>query len=122
MNQADSIRKALAAILRYAYGKHVASDMDSWRSPGRTDFFISTLVNEAAGKGHIGEDYVKNKANELGFTVDADFMAMVETRLRPYGIVLSDEEFTPTDYSVKVPPWKAEAREKRTVRLRARKW
>lgn len=121
MSHADQIRKSLMAVLQYAYGRRIASDMDSWRSPGRMDFFVSSIVAEAGGNTEVPIGFAEEKAKKLGFTWDESFLDLLQTRLAPYGLKLVDKSYSPKDYSVKKTPW-GSAGNGKTAKLRAKTW
>jgi hypothetical protein len=97
----EKIRLTAVKILGLVRGtppNRVASgDLASWRTPGRLDYLIESIVTNA-GKSTIPVDQAKERAIEFGFTWDPAMEEAIEQLLKPLGISLSKDKYESPNY------------------------
>lgn len=98
----DRVRKTMARLLQFmgAQSRH-GEDLSSWRTPGRLDFLVQSIVTDAGGKTEIAEKEVQHKAQKMGYSWDTGLRDTLASRLSSYGISLSGDEFQAPDYTPK---------------------
>lgn len=90
-NEIKKIRGTLIKILAYVK-RGASADLAQYRSPGRWDYFIQSLMSEAGGRTQIPLKYAKRKAIKYGYAWGDDLEEAINIALSIYGLSLSNSK------------------------------
>ena len=76
-----------------------AVDMAPFRNPARPDFIVWWALENFGGTGGVPLEALKVEASKAGFTWDDSMRETFNVRLSAYGMQVTDDTWTPPNYS-----------------------